>query len=389
MLESETSAVGQFIEHKMVVDMPPTGRRVGELLALEGNSVVITGDVIRPRVAVAGGRSDQQQWLIDGVNTSNIAFEVPQSLFNPPVEAVQEIRIQQNAYSAEYGNTSSGAVVMTTRSGSNQFHGSAYEFFRNDALDARNFFAAQKAPLRWNIFGFTAGGPIIHNRTFFFTNVEWQKQRVGATQTLTVPADLQRAGDFSHTFTTTGALIGIYDPNSTQGQIRIQFPGNAIPKSQIDPVGATLAALYPEPNRAPGNLAAANNFVGNNSTALNLTTWPTKADHQIGAKDRASVRFILHNFPTNTTAVFPQPGADPFAVNSPRAAYSTLGEEIHNFTSSLLNDFRYEWQPRHFYNLSLGLGQGWPDKLGLKGVSSRAFPRVTAAGFSHLGPGTH
>jgi hypothetical protein len=100
------------------------------------------------------------------------------------------------------------------------------------------------------------------------------------------------------------------------------------------------------------------------------------------------VRFILHDFPTSTSAIFPQPAADPFAVNNPRTAYSTLGEEIHNFSSTLLNDFRFEWQPRHFYNLSLGLDQGWPDKLGLKGVSNRSFPRVTAAGFSNMGPGT-
>src|SRR5262249_46736360 len=210
-LESESSTVGQFIEHKTVVDMPLTGRRVGELLASGGNTVFIQGDVIRPRVAVAGGRADQQQWLIDGVNGSNIALEVPQALFNPPVEAVQEIRVQQNSYSAEYGNTSSGVVAMTTRSGTNQWRGTLYEFFRNDKLDARNFFAAQKAPLRWNIFGFVAGGPIIRNKTFFFTNVEWQKERVGATQTMTVPTELQKAGNFSQTFTAAGALIPIYD----------------------------------------------------------------------------------------------------------------------------------------------------------------------------------
>jgi len=126
LLESESSTVGQLIEHKTVMDMPLTGRRVGELLALQGGSLFITGDVIRPRVAIAGGRADQQQWMIDGVNASNISLEVPQALFNPPVEAVQEIRLQANAYSAEYGNSSSGVVAMTTRSGTNELHGAAY-----------------------------------------------------------------------------------------------------------------------------------------------------------------------------------------------------------------------------------------------------------------------
>src|SRR5260370_17126745 len=98
---------------------------------------------------------------------------------------------------------------MTTRSGTNELHGAAYEFFRNDKLDARNFFAAKKAPLRWNIFGFTAGGPVLHNRTFFFTNVEWQKDRVGATQNLTVPTELQRTRALSRTFTTPAPLLAI------------------------------------------------------------------------------------------------------------------------------------------------------------------------------------
>jgi hypothetical protein len=395
LLESESSTVGQFIEHKTVMDMPLTGRRVGELLALQGNSIFIQGDVIRPRVAVAGGRSDQQQWLIDGVNGSNMALEVPQALFNPPVESVQEIRIQQNSYSAEYGNTSSGVVAITTRSGTNQFHGNAYEFFRNDKLDASNFFAARKPPLRWNIFGFSVGGPIRRNRTFFFSNVEWQKQRIGATQTLTLPTDVERAGDFSRTLTAAGALVPIYDPDTTApdparpGQmIRTQFPGNVIPRNRLDPVGAALAALYPLPNRTPTNRAGANNFSGNNVTALNLTTWTAKVDHQIRSNDRVSVRFILHNFPTSTSAVFPEVAADPTAAYNSRRAYSTLVEEIHNFSGAVVNDFRYNFQPRYFYNLSYGLDQGWPQKLGLKGVSDRAFPRVAPAGYSAMGPGT-
>ena len=126
LLESETSTVGQFIENKTIIDMPLNGRRVGQLLALMGGGVFIQGDVIRPRYSVGGSRSDQQQWLLDGVNSSNIALEGPQALFNPPVEAVQEIRIFQNSYSAEFGNTTAGVVSMNTRSGTNRFTGVAY-----------------------------------------------------------------------------------------------------------------------------------------------------------------------------------------------------------------------------------------------------------------------
>ncbi|MBI3695735.1 MAG: carboxypeptidase regulatory-like domain-containing protein, partial [Acidobacteria bacterium] len=206
LLESETATVGQFIENKTIVDMPLNGRRVGQLMALMGHAVFITGDVIRPRYSIAGSRSDSQQWLMDGVNSSNIALEVSQALFNPPVEAVQEIRVQQNAYSAEFGNSAAGVISMTTRSGANKVSGVLYEYFRNDQLDARNFFATSRPPLRWNVFGGAVGGPVIRNKTFYFAHVEFQRQRIGNVRTLTVPTAAQVSGDFSQTLTAAGAL---------------------------------------------------------------------------------------------------------------------------------------------------------------------------------------
>jgi hypothetical protein len=132
--------------------------------------------VTRRGIAISGGRADRQQWLLDGVNSSNLALEVPQALFNPPVEAVQEIKIHQNAYSAELGNSTSGVVSVTTRSGTNRYTGLLYEYLRNDKLDARNFFATSKPPLRWNVFGGAVRGPVIRNKTFFFRNLEFQRQ---------------------------------------------------------------------------------------------------------------------------------------------------------------------------------------------------------------------
>jgi hypothetical protein len=292
LLESETSTVGQFIENKTIVDMPLNGRRVGELLGLMGAAVFVQGDVIRPRVSVAGGRADQQQWLLDGVNSSNIALEIPQALFNPPVEAVQEIKIHQNVYSAEFGNSSAGVVTMTTRSGTNKLTGSLYEFLRNDRFDARNFFAAERPPLRWNVFGFAVGGSAIRNKTFFFTHTEWQRQRIGVVRLWTAPTDRQRRGDFSQTTNAAGAPTLIYDPDTSRPNpsnpsqtIRTPFPGNAIPGNRFDPVGANLSALYPLPNRPATNLAGANNFVRNATNALNITTWTSKVDHIFSDKD--------------------------------------------------------------------------------------------------------
>lgn len=394
LLESETATVGQYIENKTVRDMPLNGRRVGDLLKLMGNSVYVSGDVIRPRVSVAGSRGDQQQWLLDGVNSSNVALEIPQALFNPPVESVQEIRIQQNNYSAEFGNSSGGVVTMVTRSGTNQFHGSAYEFFRNDALDARNFFAASKAPLRYNIFGFALGGPIIKNRTFFFTSNEWQKQKLGQTRVFTVPTQAQRSGDYSQTFNAAGQLIPIYDPATTRPDptnptriIRDPFPGNIIPPDRIDPVSRNLLGYYPAPNRGAANLAGANNFARNAATILNLTTWTTKVDHVINDASRVSFRMVLHDFPTDTTPAFDSAAADPNGVITDRRAYSFLVNYIRNFGSRAVNDFRFNFQPRRFRSETPEFDAGWPTTLGLAGVSGSAFPQITAAGFANLGSG--
>ena len=396
LLESESSTVGQFIENKSIVDMPLNGRRVGQLMAMMGHAVFITGDVIRPRYAIAGSRSDSQQWLIDGVNASNIALEVSQALFNPPVEAVQEIRVQQSAYSAEFGNSAAGVIAMTTRSGTNDFHGLAYEYFRNDKLDAKNFFALSKPSLRWNVFGGALGGPVVRNKTFFFAHVEFQKQRVGNVRTFTVPTAGQVRGDFSQTRTAAGAIIPIFDPFSNHANpanasqtIRDQFPNNVIPQNRLDPVGASIAALFPAPNRAAANAAGASNWSGNNTNALDITTATAKVDHHFSDRDRFSFRYIIHDFPTFNTAAFATSAADPNANSSDRRAFSYLFNELHNFSPTIINDFRFNWQPRRFHNASEGLGEGWPSKLGLKGVDDRAFPRVNVAGFTSLGNTTH
>jgi hypothetical protein len=395
LLESETSSIGQLIENKTIADMPLNGRRVGDLLGLVGGAIFVQGDVLRPRMVVSGGRADRQQWLLDGVNASNIALEVPQALFNPPVEAVQEIKLHQNAYSAELGNSASGVVSVTTRSGTNRFNGLLYEYLRNEKLDARNFFAATRPPLRWNVFGGAAGGPIIKNRTFFFSNIEFQRQRVGVTRLFTVPTALQRRGDFSQTFTAAGALVPIYDPatNSTDPAnparvTRTAFPGNVIPASRLDPVGLKLVEQFPLPNRPAANLAGANNFQANTSNALNITTWTSKVDHILRDADRLSVRYVLHNFPTRNGVVFDTPAADPNNNFAERRAHSLMFNEIHTFSPTLINDFRFNYQPRFFISKSEGVDDPWPAQLGLRGVGSRAFPRVNVAGFASLGAGS-
>ena len=151
-----------------------------------------------PLFSMAGGRSQNQIWQLDGGNVQNTTLGVPQLQLNPPAESLQEFKAEASNYSAEFGRTGGGLIQMTTRSGGNQFHGAAYEFLRNQALDTRTFFAQTKAPLRYNIFGASFGGPIRRDRTFFFMNYEGARRRDGSTVANTIvprPAEVQ--GDFS------------------------------------------------------------------------------------------------------------------------------------------------------------------------------------------------
>src|SRR5262249_29693006 len=158
------------------------------------------------------------------------------------VDALQEFSVQQNAYSAEF-HGAGGTFNAVTKSGSNAFHGSAFEFLRNDALDAKNFFAAQKEHLERNQFGGTLGGPILKGRTFFFASYEGQRRDQGFVNNVIVPDPAQRAGDFR-------GRAPIYDPLTTVGNTRTPFLNNTIPPNRISPQAQFFLQYIPQPNTA-------------------------------------------------------------------------------------------------------------------------------------------
>ncbi|MGH9667137.1 MAG: carboxypeptidase regulatory-like domain-containing protein, partial [Bryobacteraceae bacterium] len=221
-LETRTSDVSQLVESKSIEALPLGNRRTLNVVELSGAAVFVnypnTPANVNPNFSLAGGRVQSQMAWIDGGNAQNMRMGVGQINLDPPVESVQEVKVLTNNYSAEYGASAGGVIVETTKSGTNQFHGSAYEFLRNNVLDAPGFFApvrdgSKVSPeLRYNVFGVTTGGPIIKDKTFFFFTYEGQRLRTGGTDTLTVPTAPQRAGDFSQTFNAAGKLIPIYDP---------------------------------------------------------------------------------------------------------------------------------------------------------------------------------
>ena len=382
LLESATSSVGQFIEREQVFNMPVQSRRSASLVRLMGNVTYRSedgGEQI-PKFAMAGGRSQNQMWTLDGSVVQNMSIGVPQLALNPPAESLQEFKAEQNNYPAEFGRAGGGAIVMTTRSGGNEFHGAVYEFFRNDAMDSRSFFAPDVAPLRYNIFGGSLGGPIKRNKSFFFFNYEGARRRDGVTHSGDdVPHVPEKTGNFSNR-----ANLTLRDP------LGGTFPNNTIPQNRLDPLGRQIAQLYPDPNvSTPLSAAPANNYIGNVSNSLDQNFVTAKWDHNAGDNDRLSVRFIWVEAPEVIAALFPNEFADPRAGTRANRHHNTTINWIHNFSPTKINEFRFNWGDRLHINRGAGFLSGKNGELGIPGVNPEAFANFTVNGLSQLGITPH
>lgn len=382
LLETESSTVGQFIERDTVFNMPVASRRSASLVRLLGNVTYRSegGAEALPFFSMAGGRSRNQMWTLDGTVIQNMSLGIAQLGLNPPAESLQEFKAEQSNYSAEYGRAGGGFIVMTTRSGTNEFHGAAYEFFRNQALDTRTFFAPTKAPLRYNIFGTSAGGPIAKNKTFFFFNYEGGRRRDGVVHSGDdVPHVPEVGGDFSNR-----AGLTLKDP-SAQDAV---FANNTIPMSRMDSLGTAIARFYPAPNQS-GSLSDAprNNFVNNASNALTQDFYTAKVDHNFGDNDRAYGRFQFSRNPQTVASVYPNDFADPRGGTRANRHTNVTGAWIHHYSPTLIQDIRINWGRRLHINRSAGRFSGQNGQLGIPGVNPEAFARIAVNGLTNLGAG--
>jgi len=376
LLESETSSVGQLIERTSVLNMPLESRRTAGLVRLLGAVTFTseTGGEQVPMFSMAGGRSQNQMWQLDGAVVQNMSLGVAQLQLNPPAESLQEFKAEMSNFSAEFGRAGGGLILMTTRSGTNQYHGAAYEFLRNQALDTRTFFAPRKAPLRYNIFGGSFGGPIKKDRTFFFANYEGARRRDGVTvSNLIVPHAPEVSGDFSNR-----RDIAVLDPANAQ-----PFPGNVIPASRIDPVSRQLAALYPRANVASDiTRAPSANYTVNLSDKLTQDSLTTRVDHSLGNNDRIFGRYNVVAAPQEIASAYPDAIADTRAGVRENKIHAVLGSWMHNFSPAVLNEARYAYSIRKHINRSAGTGSDFNGKIGLKGVDADSFPIIAVTGQS-------
>jgi len=395
VIETRSSEASQLIEAKTIEDVPLGDRRAMNVLELNGAAVFVSyNSGSRPYFSVGGGRGRSQNFVMDGGSGQTIRIGQAQIEVDPPVATLQEVRVLTNGFSAEYGGTAGGVVVMNTKSGTNSFRGELFEFFRNEKLDAGNFFSPwvngqkQRAPIRYNVYGGTLGGPVLKNKLFFFGAWEGSRRRDGDTVAMTVPTLAERAGDYSQTLNANNSLAVIYDPATTRlvngVQTRDAFPGNRVPANRIDPVAVNVLKFYPNPSRAPDNAAGTNNFRANTVDILDRDNTVVKVDYSLSDKDKIMGRFLWYKEWQSTRSLFTDPAAEGTG-NTRTGGWNLFGSWNRILKANLLNEFRAAFVQRDTNLTSPSYKLGYPTKLGLRNIPDDAFPRFNLTGYTPLG----
>ena len=299
-IQTTSGAVGGTVQTEQVQELPLPNRDIFNLVNLVPGAFRSESN---GNISIGGGRTRSAGSFIDGVNNTRGGLGVQNVEMAPPVDSMQEFKVEVNSMGAEYGRSSAGVVQALTRSGSNEWHGSIYHFVRNDAFDAAGWNQDSKPKLRRNNGGISIGGPVAKNKTFIFYNVDFYRQVLGIIRTRNVGLPEFRTGDFSRGTQNRGGqavLVPIYDPLTRQGGSFIrprgssQFPGNVIPASRLDSVAVKAVSYLPNPNRVPNNL---NNLAGNwrePADQLRNRDYHTfRFDHSYTPKWRTFLRMIL------------------------------------------------------------------------------------------------
>jgi len=317
-------------------------------------------------VGVNGTTSYLSNWLIDGgVGT----FPVSQNpdFAKPPLDAVAELNFNTSNFAAEYG---SGVAVFNviTKSGTNAFHGSLYEFVQNDIFQARNFFADDITPLRWNQFGGSVGGPIKKDKLFFFFSYQRNPLNTFSPKFYTFPTTAMKNGDFS-----APGLPTIYDPNSATGDNpRTAFANNQVPISMIDPVAQNIQAYFPEPNR-PG---IANNYYFVSSLPTTYNTYDGKLDLNLTTNNRLTGSALW----VSQKQFTPAPTCPMDCNYNSQYEYQAQVTDVWTLSPSIVNEARISTIRTFGTWYSPNQGQGYPAKVGLLNPAADAFPGITIAG---------
>lgn len=305
VLETVTSNLSSVITSNKILDLPVLNRNITELTELAPTVVPVGGasfhslpvsSASQGQMSIGGGNVVYNSYMIDSVAADNVATGNTNVFLS--MDAVSEFRVVTRNAPAEYGREGGGIVLMFSKSGTDTFHGSAYEYVRNTVLNANDFFAKvakqPRAESSLNQWGGTIGGPIVHNRTFFFFNYEGFTLDSASNVTRTVLTQAQRNGDFSTTTDSKGQPLVIYDPLTTTyngtGYTRTAFPNAIIPPGRISPIAQTILKSLPLPNQSGIGSTGTNNFFAQGSVQQTKRIYGLKIDHNFNANQRLSVR---------------------------------------------------------------------------------------------------
>jgi hypothetical protein len=422
-VQTEASSLGTVVERQRIENLPLNGRHVFNLVKLipgvqprsrGADGFAEVDNQTFSQISFNGGSVYSNQIFLDGgTNTVPVHNEIS---VVPMVDTVEEFRVQTNSLAAEFGQTSGGVISVVTRSGTNQYHGSAYECFRNDALDARNAFLTQRDPitgrikpiLRYNQYGGTLGGPLPlprlgeggpavvsgRDRTFFFFGYERWNYRTANINRATVPTLREREGDFSNTRDGSGNLITIYDPATTRpnpagsGFVRDPFPGNIVPRNRMDPLSLRLLQYLPLPNVAPNNqFTNANNYLTLVGFPIDQAQTSVRIDHNFSDKDKIFGRWTgTRN--TRMNRAWNNGDADTDARDDQRDNHHFIISETHVFTSALVNEFRASAVRQYLIFQHPSFDKGYPAQLGFPAIFPQdAFPPIVIDGVLAFGSG--
>jgi hypothetical protein len=404
-LDTTTSSVGRVVDNRRIVNLPLNTRNVYSLVFLTpGVSGTVGNNYGEMRYSVNGARARMLDTLIDGVTAAHATVTGFSgiSVF-PSVDAIEEFKVMGATYSAEFGRSMGSVLNVVFKSGTNRFHGSVYEFLRNSALDANNFFANTRgqplASFRRSQAGYTVSGPVRRDKTFFMTSLEILRERSFANRTFTVPTAIERQGNFSETRAQNGNLITMYNPFSTRanpagGFIRDAFPGNVIPANMFDPVALNVVKFYPQPNTAGNAVTNANNYSQSGSAGGDINQRDYRIDQNISPTQRFFARYSTRLNKSIPVESFPKDLA---------IAEGRIVEEDH--VHGAVADYTNTLSATTIFNTRLGFartlylynnqGLGFlPSSLGLPSsvdtaVDQRIFPAFNTGNYVNLGGGDH
>jgi Carboxypeptidase regulatory-like domain len=403
-VQTSDATLGQVITSQQVNDLPLNGRDFVQLATLTPGVTQETSPTsffnggpsseVSARgsysLSVGGSRASSTDWLLDGNDNNELTAGGISIL--PSIDAIQEFKVLTYNYSAEWGTRAGPTVLVTTKNGTDQVHGTLFEFLRNTSLDARSFFATSTEKFNLNQFGFSAGGPIRKDKAFFFVDFEQKDQRHGIPYTGLVPTSAMRTGDFTHDAFGNLSTATLINPNATQANgnsVRFQCDGsgnplpaaadgsqatgtpcNKIPQSLINPIGQKLMNLYPLPNA--NNAALGYNYVNEPVRKLNEGKFDIRLDENLTSKDSLFARF---SYDQATSYV---PGGSPgFAEQSPFASNQGIlnhgrnvaVSETHVFSPNTVNQFSAGYNRIFNYISSQGTGSCEAQALGIPGAN--------------------